>query len=259
MTNEDSHELLDESTLEAGSESSFSESGSLKLAKSSEVYDEDRSVLRSYYYAAVVSIIDKLFDVSILIRGASRNFRTSRAAAYIEKDAEGNDVLGNFKRIVSLKIKGLCPATPEWLVERLTEVVSMRRQQFYYQRAHRRHLGGTAQDGNDQVTLRNKGSTPLPKESQQFAAPISEKTVVTTKTYDTIATEFLPENDEAKTPMLAKIAPSEKRLRENIFPNPPKEPAGKAFECNQCFHMLAHETRKLALWRLEYFNHRLTR
>jgi hypothetical protein len=92
------------------------------------------------YHDEVVSIVDKLFDVSILIRGSSPNFRASRAAAHGEKDPERNDLLTEFKSIVSPRIAGLCPETPTWLVQRLTNVIAMQRQQFYYQRAHKNRL-----------------------------------------------------------------------------------------------------------------------
>src|SRR5579859_3650086 len=92
----------------------------------------------------IIYLVDRLFDASILIRGTSRKFRTSSAAAHVEHDAEGNDLLADFQRVVLLRIKGLYPYTPPWLSERLAEVIAMRRRQFYYQRAHNRGLAQTA-------------------------------------------------------------------------------------------------------------------
>src|SRR5213592_697626 len=67
------------------------------------------------YFNEIVDIVDKLFNISILIRKSSQNVRTSRAAAHIEKDEEGHDVLPEFKSIVSLRIVGLFPETSKWL------------------------------------------------------------------------------------------------------------------------------------------------
>ena len=87
---------------------------------------------------------------------------------------------------------------------------------------------------------------------QQLSASKTVKTGSSSKTYGTMATELPLEEDQIVTPILAKPAPSEKRLGENIFPDPPKEPRGKAFECNQCFYILSHETRQVALWMFVY-------
>jgi hypothetical protein len=102
-----------DSISEMGSEIS-SDSESIHSAQSTEISHRlsDEETLESYY-DEVVDIVDKLFDISILIREVSRNFKISRTAAYIEKDEEGNDVLEEFKKIVSLKIKGLCQETPD--------------------------------------------------------------------------------------------------------------------------------------------------
>ena len=226
----------------------------------------DRVLLR--YHCEVVSIVDKLFDVSILIRGTSRNFRASRAAVHVERDAEGNDVLPEFKTLVSLKIRGLCPDTPEWLVERLTKVIAMRRLQFYYQKAHRRHMAGIATTLRDEtermprlrvasrpieIDFVDPIQEPLMTTSQSHAAPKTVKSGTTMMTYDTIATELVPQEEPGNTgTTIVKLAPSEKRIGENIFPNPPREPQGKAFECTQCFHILSEEIRKVALWRFAF-------
>lgn len=228
---------------------------------------QQASVIRDYV-DEVVRIVDDLFALSILIRGTSPNFRVTRAAAHVEKDTEGNDVLAAFKSIVSLRIAALYPETPPWLIQRLTNLVGMRRQQFYYQRAHKRHLARTPTDFQDEdpiVSIPTTGGSELhssrrkdhemPSETRQTpSAPRTTKSRTTMKTWDTTATELKLDDAQRETPPTFKIAFSEKRLGENIFPNPPKEPRGKAFECNQCFHILPDATRKVSSWRLmSYF------
>ena len=221
--------------------------------------------LRSYY-DDVVQIIDKLFDVSMLIRRASRNFRATRAASYVERDADGNDVLEQFKKIVSLKVKGLCQETPNWLVERMKEVVAMRRQQFYYQRAHKKNLARIPAEFEEEGQLTSRpimssnamaavdtfettSQKPRATKHHSPAAPRTTKSGTSIKTYETIATELVLEDNQEGAEIFATAAPSEKRIGENIFPGPPKEPRGKAFECNQCFHIVPDTTRHVAAWR----------
>src|SRR5277367_5047320 len=92
------HSISSESDISDSTQSSVEASDGLP---------EEIEPLHSYL-AEIESLVDRLFDLSILIRGASRNFRSNRAAMHVEIDAEGADVLEEFRPIVSLKIKWLC-------------------------------------------------------------------------------------------------------------------------------------------------------
>lgn len=225
--------------------------------------DEGEKHVLQRYYDQIVDIVDKLFDVSILIRRTSQSFRATRAAAHVERDTEGNDVISEFRKIVLLKLRGLCCLeTPKWLVERLAEVTAMRRRQFYYQRAHKRHLARIPTEFQEEIQVASKDMAPsrsvimsasAPTTTAQTRAAPRTKAETTTKTYDTIATELKREDGQTKPLVLANFTPSEKRIKENIFPSSPKEPKGKAFECSQCFHVLPDEMRDDSLWRLSNF------
>jgi hypothetical protein len=212
--------------------------------------------LRRLYEQAVGSI-DSLFHVSILIRGVYNNIRTVRAANHIEL-VDGEDVLVEFRRLVELKIKWKNQETPNWLVQRLADAITLRRRQFYYHKAHM-EKSSEFPEASEEV------QKPWPSESSRIEttsevskskdskappreAPRKSKSAMTAKTTGTTATDLAP-TDEKKSEIYANFAPSEKRIGENIFPDPPKEPAGKDFECNQCFHILPAETRKTGLWR----------
>ena len=211
------------------------------------------------------NIIDRLFGVSILIRGVLPNFRANRAAMHIERDEQGNDVLEEFKAVLSLRIKWLCRETPEWLVERLANVNAVRRQQFYYQRAHKRKLGyippnvnvdtnQKVEDIKPRTSARTKQATDivsLPVTTKPTTPSTTTKTRTTINTVDTLPTEYKEKDEQFSKEKHIDLAPSEKRIGENIVPNPPKEPYGKAFECTQCFRILPAETRDLNLWRLD--------
>jgi hypothetical protein len=73
---------------------SDSETNSKYSEPSLNASDSDSSWLPSAHNAiqahidAIANIVDRLFGVSILIRGVSANFRADRAATHVERDAE---------------------------------------------------------------------------------------------------------------------------------------------------------------------------
>ena len=227
---------------------SDSEADSKYSELSSDTSDSDGSPLPSEHKPiqahndTIANIVDRLFGVSILIRGVSANFRADRAATHVERDTEGNDVLEEFKVFTALKIKWLCRETPQWLVDRLTDAIALRRRQFYYQRAHRRNLAGSSRNYGEN----SETATQTIIIASTLAVAESMKTGTTGKTYGTLPTEY---DEQKATTNYVPLAPSEKRMGENIVPDPPKEPQGKPFECPQCFRILPAHTRDPGLWR----------
>jgi len=212
------------------------------------------------YYEEMVNVVDELFEVSILIRSTSRNFRTSRAAAYVETDDEGNDVLEKFGDIVALKIKWRYPKTEEWLLLRLVNVIVMRRQQFLYQKAHKQKMATISSTFRDESTSRSAFKKALSRPTFDAgkhevnvttddisATPRTTRTGTSMKTLDTVASDLLPQDETSKFQI--QFAPSERRLGDITFPGPPKRLQGRFFECNQCFHILPDETRDEVPWR----------
>jgi len=210
------------------------------------------------YYVEIVNVVDELFEVSILIRSTSRNFRTSRAAGYVELDDKGDDVLEDFKNIVTLKIEWRYPKTEDWLLLRLVNVIAMRRQQFLYQRAHKQKMATIPANVSDESASRSGlkavSTWDAAKKSVNITThdiPVTPQTIRTTgtsrKTSDTIASD-LPRQDETSKIQI-QFAPSERRLGDITFPDPPKSLQGRFFECNQCFHILPDETRGEVSWR----------
>jgi hypothetical protein len=210
------------------------------------------------YHDLVVDFVNKLFDISMLIRKASGNFRTSRSAAHMERDTEGN-VLSEFKVILDLKIKGLYRDTPLWLVRRLTDVITKRRQHFYYQKAHsrRRHkvpslsLSAPTITSNPAIETDrpdlNKHDIPLtapklPPEARTTARKSSMKTYTT-------ASEPILDDEESITQPCGKPTLTEMRMKESMFPSPPETGEHNTFQCYQCFERLPEKMRNPRLWR----------
>lgn len=209
------------------------------------------------YHKQVVDFINKLFDISFLIRKASRNLRTNRSTTHVEKDAEGKDVLAEFKSMLILKIAGLYPLTPLWLVERLTDVVAKRRQLFYYQRAHTRRRANIPVVSAPTIIPRRAMDVER-SEVTKHDLPITERTPpAKSKTTEcksgmksyTTASEPLVGNEGLGTQLLGKPTLTEMRMNESTFPTPPKNGEHETFQCNQCFEVLPDKMRTPTLWR----------
>jgi len=260
---------VDGSSLISGSETGFdmAVSGSLTFE---EIVGSESSTpddgLRAYYHE-IKGIIDKLFDLSILMRGTSPNFRMSRASAYVERDEAGNEILPAFKQFVRFQLATQEQAIPEWLVDRLTEAVGTRRQQFYYQRAHSKHIADASAAFQEMSQIdsepiattgaapfkTSKGNLSITKTNSPFISTIA-KSRLTTGTFDTFATELRLEQEPGKDSRFTKPTRTEIAGR-NIFPLPPPEkgPTETAFECCQCFYILPSKMRTHDLWRLFSF------
>ena len=210
----------------------------------------------------VVSSIDNLFDISIFIRGASRSFRRDRAILHLEANKDGESVLSQFHSLIALKIDVLCREgdTPHWLKERVTRLITVRRQQFYYQRAHASHLAGNtplSPRKEERVMFGSKPNVAKERtsESSLQTSPARNPSLSRVPTSDSKTTIFSKattakvEEHPAASPRRASVTPSEIRLRENLFPNPPTEPHNKAFICNQCFYPQPPEVRDDKAWR----------
>ena len=212
------------------------------------------------FYKEMVDIINKLFRLSDFIRGSSRTFRMDpNAAAYVEKDELGNDVLPAFKQFVRMKIGTDAPSAPKWLVDRLTDAIAMRRQQFYYQRTHKKHMSMTILA--DKSALNNP-PVAEPSLPTRLATGISTAVAAKSSTTDhhttlksristnTTATE-LPEGtpEERRTATLPNPAKTEILRNCGSLPGSPKGPPDNDFECHQCFDLLPANYRNEDLWR----------
>lgn len=237
-------------------------------SSSTDSQGDSRSMMpRSFraYYTEVASIIDKLFQLSIFMRGTgrARKFRMTRAAAYVERDQEGNDVLPEFRTFVEFMIKNLRPSSPEpWLVNRLAEVIAMRRQQFYYQRAHKKNMSHKSESPQEETPIeinqqdtdimqanrvkRTKTRSSLVKSETPGARGQSAKS----KTNETAATELQATNERRPVESRVQAGPTKTEIAgRHVFPGPPKTPEGKDFECYQCFYIQPASVRKDELWK----------
>jgi hypothetical protein len=220
------------------------------------------------YYDQIVDFLDKLFDLSAMIKRSSRNSRESRAAGYVEKDDGGNDILLEFKAMTRLKIRGLWPRTDDWLIERLVDVIAKRRQQFLYQRRHerRRWERPTLTFDNPPATvvtqLQSIDLTTKPS-NEKYQAP--QQPLELSKQHD--VSMHAPAASQAPTVTQSSTAshlsrkqsqileqevratPTELRIKESVFPDLPPKGEHDTFQCTQCFQILPEKMRTNESWR----------
>jgi len=191
----------------------------------------------------------------------------------VEKDAKGNDVLVEFKDIVRLKIVGLWNLTENWLVDRLTDAVTKRRQQFYYQRAHAKRRGmlhrtypiASLVEEAEKLATADASPGPAitavdpnkPSDIQLISSeePREElhkdaKTAATMETYTTVSQlNFVSDDGHKRQPV--KPTRTELRIDESIFPSLPSKGQFGTFQCTQCFETLPEEMRKPDAWKYQ--------
>ncbi|KAI4607878.1 hypothetical protein J4E83_009422 [Alternaria metachromatica] len=117
--------------------------------------DEPRSELRMRY-EEIVDIIDNLYKLSVRIRTPTVRSRSLKASAYTPVDPEtGVDILGVYAELDRKHVRELLsqlrkthPAQNEedqdFLTERLSSSITLRRRHFKYWKRHRDKLGASA-------------------------------------------------------------------------------------------------------------------
>lgn len=177
----------------------------------------------------------------------------------MEKDEAGHDVLPAFKEFLRQYLtRG--HLLPEWLVTRLTDVISMRRQQFYYQRAHKRHMSYVPFASQEKPSIEGEPLLPMSVRANAsittksktvvgVSPPRPSKSRFTEQTFDTFATELKPGYLQENIPNVDGPTKTE-IVGRYTFPGLPKNPIGKDFECYQCFYILPASAREDEMWRL---------
>jgi hypothetical protein len=89
---------------------------------------------------AVSDIISGLNRLSATIRKSSARNRNSKAANFVERDDEGNDISMVYQENVTRIIRQLYPDASSTLCTRLGESISLRRKRILYSRRHQAKL-----------------------------------------------------------------------------------------------------------------------
>jgi hypothetical protein len=253
----DGHEVFDESddideVSDMKSLSSSMAEQSLSSSNSSLPFDPSNPL--RVPYRAIIETIDKLFDLTMMIRGTSPSFQSTRALTHVENDEKGNEILPSFKSSVHFVLSQRYEDIPEWLIDRLTETIGLRRQHFYYYRAHKKHLSGGELTQSPLVPANRTQVTTQPPtvaKSQGSAISFMKKplqdhdegySISGSNIPDTLASDPSSKIEEKPTEsppqtLGRKLATKTEISVADIFPGLRKKDKEKRFECYQCFHM----------------------
>jgi hypothetical protein len=135
---------------------------------------------------AVSDIIGSLHRLSATIRRSAARDRNSKAADFVERDDEGNDINFVFQENVTRIIQQRYPDASKAVCERLGESISLRRRRVLYSRRHQaklavrpqvlapapRVLPAVVPDINPQILPITSDHTPIPHPLPQ-PAPVA--------------------------------------------------------------------------------------
>jgi hypothetical protein len=161
---------------------------------------------------AVQDLVDRLHRLSALIRKSAVRDRNSKAASFVERDEDGNDLSAAFESNVFHIIRQFYPEACEKLCRRLGESVSLRRKRVLYNRSHQVKLARRV-PVPDQATvapenlhaplLPRKLETSTPQEISMAIETLLEEPVIAMSVGPSETAASLPDSDAQST-----IAPS---------------------------------------------------
>ncbi|KAH7074703.1 hypothetical protein BKA63DRAFT_415264 [Paraphoma chrysanthemicola] len=240
--------------------------------------DEDGSTRTelSMRFAEIVDIIDNLYKLSVRIRTPTIRSRSLKAATYQPKDPEtGVDILSTYAGYDLQHVKELLwhlrqPHQPEeesnefdYLTDRLSAAVTLRRRQFKYWKRHRDKLGmSTVTEGveNKPVparpdpppridTLEAQPDVPIVFTPKEAPSQMTGKTLLS----GTEATQHYQSLDEiVDTKSVTSYAVTVKDLHGKgvELPPPPRAADGdKDFECPYCYIICPARYGRGRAWR----------
>ncbi|KAI4667780.1 uncharacterized protein J4E88_010030 [Alternaria novae-zelandiae] len=221
--------------------------------------DEERIELKMRL-EEIIDIIDNLYKLSVRIRTPSVRLRSLKASSYTLKDLEtGVDVLEEYanqdKRHVYELLSELRNSHPDevqdFLAERLSSAITLRRRHFKYWKRHRDKLGATAvpdETPKPDMFASHQTSDPVPDDTPG-AHPIvtlpavmqptpSQKTGRTLLSGTEATQHYQSLDDIVDSKSVTSYAPTVKDMNGKgiELPPPPKAASGdKDFECPYCW------------------------
>ncbi|KAI4945761.1 hypothetical protein J4E91_007674 [Alternaria rosae] len=238
--------------------------------------DEPRSELKMRY-EEIVDIIDNLYKLSVRIRTPTVRSRSLKASAYTPIDPEtGVDILGVYAELdrkhvreLLLQLRKTYPTQNEedqdFLTERLSSSITLRRRHFKYWKRHRDKLGASA-DTEDiaaagKPTL-NEAPTPIRHDTLEAHPPMptintpkptpSQKTGKTLLSGTEATHHHQSLDDIVDTKSVTSYAVTVKDLdgKGIDLPPPPKAATcDKDFECPYCWIVCPARYGKGRAWK----------
>jgi len=211
---------------------------------------------------AVQDLIDRLHRLSASIRKSAVRDRNSKAANFVERDEDGNDLSVTFESNAIRIIQQRYPDASEPLCRRLGESVSLRRKRVLYSRKHQVKLAKRipllvpAPIIPDRPLLPRILEDPVPQETLLAAEPLPEVPVTIALSVGPSETAAsVPDSDVQSTiaPSRASSASTGSMLQDQglRYPRPPKIDALMSeASCPYCSAVLTlEESSNLKSWR----------
>ncbi len=210
--------------------------------------------------------IDRLYRLSVVIRRPSIVSQNEKAAKFVMRDDEGNEV--DFEPYALKRITHQLPEAPPYLLRRLAKAITERRRLFLYRRSHQRKLGSRSFSDSAE------NAPPVPSPSHE-----EESTIVGVHTVITSSPTKIRAGDTYLKPLISKtsatsasIFPHSQFRAEAVFESssrvstafqssveerssvqvpdpPPVNPGSKEFGCPYCCLMLPIDEAKRSKWR----------
>jgi hypothetical protein len=213
---------------------------------------------------AVQDLIDRLHRLSASIGKSAVRDRNSKAANFVERDEDGNDLSVAFESNVFRIIRQRYPDASEPLCRRLGESVSLRRKRILYNRWHQEKLAkrGPVLDQALVATENPCGplplrtvETPAPQEISMAVEPSPEEPVIALSVRSSETAASVPDSDvqSAIAPSRASSASTGSMLQDQElrYPRAPKADfLMSEASCPYCSAVLTvDESSNLKSWR----------
>lgn len=216
--------------------------------------DQDRTPFEQRLHG-LEQTIDRLYRLSVAIRRPSIISQNAKAANFVIKDEDGNDVGYRFTNFALALITHQFPEAPPVIRERLAKSVTLRRKWFLYRQSHQKKLGMksflTPQpraerlrtpglDPDATVVARTVVENTVPdthnKQNYPFKPHLPSQTSAS-KVSGKFRTDDIFEATQSRPPTVFSGAFTQQGS--TLIPDPPKPAAGtKEFECPYCCIML---------------------
>lgn len=223
--------------------------------------------------------IDRLYRLSLIIRQPSRASQNEKAAKYTLKDDEGNNNDMGFAEAFSQIVNHRFPDAPDFLRNKLSTDIIIRRKRFLYRQSHQRKLaeaGTNAGDKKEESTAAKSVISQITLRQQDKSAQAHElKEDTTVRTIVNIAPALsrtsasaVPKRrlplmralDDTQSVPSTVVTTSHSVSTPVELPHPPKPGTGsKEFECPYCCLVLPIKEATAHRWRyVEFETHQLS-
>jgi hypothetical protein len=251
----ESLESLAPSNASSSSLDLISDSDSDKHSRENFVYPRSKTNC----FSEITDIINRLYRLSAAIRKPVSTGENERVATFKEKTKETLN-LGDIESFDRFQIQRLCPSTTTILVDRLAEMVTLRRMKLLYRQRHQQKLNQGTEDWFNLNPTENHESQFAPesqdepsKDKREVEQDIQKKVqknvafAFSATKASSVNRQIIPVYEKSVAP--SGVTKSAIARRENLdVPPPPKLKHGQEAKCPYCSKFLKKEELGTVRW-----------